>query len=64
MAGRAANGLDPTSNSNQDGTFGDPDGDGLINIKEYVNPAWGTRKRYNYAPYTIFPTRPSSNDCH
>ncbi len=38
-----ANGLDPTSNSNDDGTNGDPDGDGLINLYEYVNPAWSTR---------------------
>ena len=38
-----ANGLDPTSNSGDDGTYGDPDGDGLINLYEYVNPAWSTR---------------------
>lgn len=50
----AANGLDPTSNSNQDGTFGDPDGDGLINIKEYVNPAWGTRNGTTTPPTQYF----------
>ena len=29
-----ANNLDPTSNSGDDGTSGDPDGDGLINLYE------------------------------
>ena len=38
-----ANNLDPTSNSGDDGTSGDPDGDGLINLYEYVNPVWDTR---------------------
>ena len=38
-----ANNLDPTSNSGDNGTFGDPDSDGLINLYEYVNPAWDTR---------------------
>lgn len=50
----AANGLDPTSNSNMDGTFGDPDGDGLINLKEYVNPAWGTRNGSTTPPTQYF----------
>ena len=50
----AANGLDPTSNSNQDGTFGDPDGDGLANIYEYVNPAWGTRNGSTFPPTQYF----------
>ena len=38
----AANGLNATSPSNADGANGDPDGDGLINLMEYVNPAWTT----------------------
>ena len=36
----ASNGLNATSASNADGANGDPDGDGLINIYEYVNPSW------------------------
>ena len=39
----AANGLDATSPSNDDGYGGDPDGDGLINIYEYANPTWTTQ---------------------
>ena len=50
----AANGLDPTSNSNQDGTYGDPDSDGLSNIYEYVNPAWGTRNGSTFPPTQYF----------
>ena len=50
----AANGLDPTSNSNQDGTYGDPDSDGLSNIYEYVNPAWGTRNGTTFPPTQYF----------
>lgn len=38
-----ANNLDPTSNANDDGASGDPDNDGLVNLYEYVNPAWSTR---------------------
>ena len=38
----ASNGLDATSASNADGANGDPDGDGLINLYEYVNPSWTT----------------------
>ena len=38
----AANGLNATSPSNADGANGDPDGDGLINLMEYVNPSWTT----------------------
>ena len=38
----ASNGLNATSPSNADGANGDPDGDGLINIFEYVNPSWTT----------------------
>ena len=52
--GKPLNGLDPTSNSNMDGTFGDPDGDGLINLKEYVNPAWGTRNGSTTPPTQYF----------
>jgi hypothetical protein len=37
-----ANNLNATSASNADGMFGDPDGDGLINIYEYMNPSWDT----------------------
>lgn len=50
----AANGLDPTSSSNQDGTFGDPDSDGLPNIYEYVNPTWGTRNGSTFPPTQYF----------
>ena len=50
----AANGLDPTSNSNQDGTYGDPDMDGLANIYEYVNPTWGTRNGSTFPPTQYF----------
>ena len=39
----AANGLNATSPSNNDGYYGDPDGDGLINIYEYINPSWTTQ---------------------
>ncbi|MCS5536250.1 MAG: hypothetical protein NZ802_10385, partial [Candidatus Poseidoniales archaeon] len=39
----AANGLDATSPSNDDGYGGDPDNDGLINIYEYTNPTWTTQ---------------------
>ena len=38
----AANGLNATSPSNADGPNGDPDGDGLNNLLEYVNPTWNT----------------------
>ena len=38
----AANGLNATSPSNFDGPNGDPDGDGLTNLLEYVNPTWTT----------------------
>lgn len=31
------NGLDPTSGEGDDGTYGDPDGDGLSNLEEYQN---------------------------
>ncbi|MEE2758943.1 MAG: transglutaminase domain-containing protein [Candidatus Thermoplasmatota archaeon] len=37
-----ANGLNATSPFNDDGMFGDPDGDGLVNIYEYMNPSWDT----------------------
>ena len=35
-------GLNATSPSNNDGANGDPDGDGLNNLNEYVNPSWTT----------------------
>ena len=38
----AANGLNATSPSNADGPNGDPDGDGLNNLLEFVNPTWTT----------------------
>ena len=38
----ASNGLNATSPSNADGANGDPDGDGLINLYEYINPSWTT----------------------
>ncbi len=56
----AANGLDPTSNSNQDGTYGDPDGDGLVNIYEYVNPTWGTRNGSTFPPTQYFRPGPTN----
>ncbi|MDP6899727.1 MAG: transglutaminase domain-containing protein [Candidatus Thalassarchaeaceae archaeon] len=37
-----ANGLNATNPSNADGMNGDPDGDGLLNIYEYMNPSWDT----------------------
>ena len=49
-----AHNLDPTSNSNMDGTFGDPDGDGLINLYEYINPAWNTRNGSTFPPTQYF----------
>ncbi|MBT5184114.1 MAG: hypothetical protein HOM47_02945, partial [Euryarchaeota archaeon] len=38
----ASNNLNATSASNADGANGDPDGDGLINLYEYINPSWTT----------------------
>ena len=38
----AANGLNATSPSGDDGPNGDPDNDGLINLMEFVNPTWTT----------------------
>ena len=55
-----ANNLDPTSASNLDGTYGDPDGDGLINLYEYVNPTWGTRNGSTTPPTQYF--RPGPNN--
>ena len=55
-----ANNLDPTSASNVDGTFGDPEGDGLINLYEYVNPTWGTRNGSTTPPTQYF--RPGPNN--
>ena len=49
-----ANGLDPTSRTNQDGASGDPDGDGLVNLKEFINPAWGTRNGSTTPPTQYF----------
>nr|AIF09074.1 transglutaminase domain-containing protein [uncultured marine group II/III euryarchaeote KM3_34_C09] len=37
-----ANGLNATNPTGIDGMMGDPDGDGLVNIQEYVNPSWTT----------------------
>ena len=55
-----AHNLDPTSNSNMDGTFGDPDGDGLINLYEYVNPAWNTRNGSTFPPTQYFRPGPDN----
>ncbi len=44
----ASNGLNATSSSGADGMSGDPDNDGLINIMEYINPAWTTSSGGNY----------------
>ena len=55
-----ANGLDPTSRTNQDGASGDPDGDGLVNLKEFVNPAWGTRNGTTTPPTQYFRPGPLS----
>tara|TARA_B110000459_G_scaffold203878_1_gene262401 strand:- start:2962 stop:11922 length:8961 start_codon:yes stop_codon:yes gene_type:complete len=38
----AANGLNATNPTNADGPNGDPDGDGLSNLMEYINPTWTT----------------------
>ena len=38
----AANGLNATNPNNADGPNGDPDGDGLNNLLEYINPTWTT----------------------
>ncbi len=37
-----ANGLNATNPTGIDGMMGDPDGDGLVNVQEYVNPSWTT----------------------
>ena len=55
-----ANNLDPTSASNLDGTYGDPDGDGLINLYEYVNPTWGTRNGSTSPPTQYFRPGPDA----
>ena len=55
-----ANGLDPTSASNLDGTYGDPDGDGLIILYEYVNPTWGTRNGSTTPPTQYFRPGPDA----
>ena len=55
-----AHNLDPTSNSNMDGTFGDPDNDGLINLYEYVNPAWNTRNGSTFPPTQYFRPGPDN----
>ncbi|MAT48297.1 MAG: hypothetical protein CMA27_00525 [Euryarchaeota archaeon] len=38
-----ANGLDPTDPTGNNGAQGDPDGDGMINIYEFINPSWDTQ---------------------
>ena len=55
-----ANNLDPTSASNLDGTYGDPDGDGLINLYEYVNPAWTSRNGTTNPPTQFFQPGPDN----
>ena len=37
-----ANNLNATNPTGIDGMMGDPDGDGLVNVQEYVNPSWTT----------------------
>ena len=44
-----ANNLNATNPTGIDGMMGDPDGDGLVNVQEYVNPSWTTTS--NGAPY-------------
>ena len=55
-----ANNLDPTSASNLDGTYGDPDSDGLINLYEYVNPSWNTRNSTSNPPTQYFRPGPDN----
>ena len=38
-----ANGLDPTDPTGDNGGQGDPDGDGMVNIYEFINPSWDTQ---------------------
>lgn len=37
-----ANNLNATNPTGIDGMMGDPDGDSLVNVQEYVNPSWTT----------------------
>tara|TARA_Y100001934_G_scaffold13491_1_gene16467 strand:+ start:28376 stop:37318 length:8943 start_codon:yes stop_codon:yes gene_type:complete len=55
-----ANGLDPTSSANDDGGSGDPDNDGLVNLYEYVNPAWDTRNGTLNPPTQYWQPGPNS----
>jgi len=38
-----ANSLDPTDPNGVNGGQGDPDGDGMINLYEFINPSWDTQ---------------------
>ncbi len=38
-----ANSLDPTDPTGDNGALGDPDGDGMANIYEFINPSWNTQ---------------------
>ena len=51
-------GLDPTDGTGQDGAYGDPDNDGLLNLWEYVNPAWTTRDGSTFPPTQYFQPGP------
>ena len=47
-------GLDPTDGTGDDGAYGDPDDDGLLNLWEYVNPGWTTRNGSTFPPTQYF----------
>ena len=53
-------GLDPTDGTGEDGAYGDPDNDGLLNLWEYVNPAWSTRDGSTFPPTQYFQPGPDN----
>ncbi|MEC8045486.1 MAG: hypothetical protein VX116_04305, partial [Candidatus Thermoplasmatota archaeon] len=53
-------GLDPTDGTGDDGAYGDPDDDGLLNLWEYINPAWSTRDGSTFPPTQYFQPGPEN----
>lgn len=53
-------GLDPTDGTGDDGAYGDPDDDGLLNLWEYINPAWTTRDGTTFPPTQYFQPGPEN----
>lgn len=53
-------GLDPTDGTGDDGAYGDPDDDGLLNLWEYVNPGWTTRNGSTFPPTQYFRPGPAN----